>query len=80
FGNWYDAQFAVVGTSVSDDIVTVFESQLGLGFSRDLGFATLNLRTVWETQIWMNDTLADSANAGSNIGFGGPTSSVELRF
>ncbi len=62
-----------------DDSTVVFENQLGMGMTRDLGRATLNLRSVWETQIWMNDTLSNGT-PGSNLGFGGPSSSVELQF
>jgi len=62
-----------------DETTVVFENQLGVGMTRNLGRATLNLRTVWETQVWLNDTIAGSA-FGSNLGFGGPTSSIELRY
>ncbi|NOZ39281.1 MAG: hypothetical protein GXP24_03540 [Planctomycetes bacterium] len=62
------------------ETTVVFENQFGVGMTRNLGRATLNLRTVWETQVWLNDTLSDSHYLGSNLGFGGPTSSIELRF
>ncbi len=64
------------GTVFEDDIVTVLESQLGVGYSRNLDRATLTLRTVWETQFWLNDSFF----GGADLGFAGPTSSIELRF
>lgn len=67
------------GNKYQDETTVVLENQLGVGMTRELGRATLNLRTVWETQVWLNDTLAGSA-FGSNLGFGGPTSTIELRY
>ena len=61
-----------------DDTTTILESQLGVGMKRELGRATLNLRTVWETQVWLNNTF--TTLIGSDLGFGGPSSSIELRF
>ncbi len=63
-------------TTYEDDIVTVLESQLGVGYSRELNGATLTLRTVWETQFWLNDSFFSS----TDLGFAGPTSSIELRY
>ncbi len=81
YGDWNNYLNGATPAKVEDEITTVFENQLGVGFTRDLGFATVTLRTVWETQFWLNDTLADESNGiGSNLTFAGPTSSVELRF
>ncbi len=69
------------GNKYQDETTVVLENQLGVGMTRNLGRATLNLRTVWETQVWLNDTMADvGIGFGSNLGFGGPTSSIELRY
>ena len=80
FGDWNDYPFAFA-LSIDDELTTVFESQLGVGYTCDLRCGTLTLRTVWETQFWMNDTIADDFNGfGSNLGFAGPTSTFELKF
>jgi len=71
------------GDRHQDETTVVLENQLGVGMTRNLGRATLNLRTVWETQVWLNDTIAESrldGGFGSNLGFGGPSSSIELRY
>lgn len=75
FGDIHEPAF---GPKAEDDTTLVFESQLGVGMTRDLGGATLNLRSVWETQVWRNDALTQ--DLGTSLGFGGPTSSVELRY
>jgi hypothetical protein len=63
-----------------DEITLVLENQLGVGWSREFGRGIMNIRGVWESQFWMNDTFADSFNgAGSNLGFSGPTASIEFR-
>jgi hypothetical protein len=79
-GDWRNSQ--VLGfANLDDDLTTVFESQLGVGYTCQLNRATLNIRTVWETQFWMNDTIADDLfGAGSNLAFAGPTSTLELKF
>ena len=66
-----------------DDTTVVLENQLGMGMTRELGRATLNLRSVWETQVWTNHSFAGLFPAGlgvSDLGFSGPTSSLELRY
>lgn len=69
------------GVTVDGEITTILESQLGIGCSRNLGRATLNFRTVWETQFWLNDTWGNNINGlGSNLGFAGPSTSAEIRF
>ncbi len=80
FGDWNDYPFAFA-LKIDDELTTVFESQLGVGYTCDLRCGTLTLRTVWETQFWMNDTINDEFNGvGSNLGFAGPTSTLELKF
>ncbi len=67
--------------TVDGEITTILDSQLGIGCSRNLGRATLNFRTVWETQFWLNDTWGNNINGlGSNLGFAGPSTSAEIRF
>jgi hypothetical protein len=72
------SDLGVSGRYSEDEIVTILENQLGVGYSRDLCQGTLVLKTVWETQFWLNDTMSNET--GSNIGFSGPTTSVEYRF
>lgn len=62
-----------------DEIALVVENQLGVGWSREYGRGILNIRGVWESQLWMNDTIADFLGLGSNLGFSGPTASIEFR-
>lgn len=70
-----------VATPVDDEIMVVLESQLGVGWERELRRSDLSLRLLWETQFWMNDTFADDFNGvGSNLAFMGVTASAELRF
>ena len=69
--------------AVSSEVATTIEHQLGVAWSTPLGqsSAELELRTAWETQYWMNETLSDDAfGIGSNLGFMGPTFAVELRY
>lgn len=65
-------------STIDDELTTVLENQLGIGYRRELGRADLNVRAVWESQFWLNE--AGTAIAGSNLGFTGPTFSVEARF
>ena len=69
------------GSHSDDETVTVLENQLGIGYNRNLGRTILNLRTAWETQVWMNESWGDDVYGfGSNLTFTGPSISVELRF
>jgi len=66
--------------AIEDEVTVVLENQLGLGWTREFGRGIVNLRAVWESQFWLNDTLADDFNGfGTNLGFSGPTASVEIR-
>ncbi len=74
----------VVGDTVDDEITTVLESQLGIGWSRCTGLGLLSVRALWETQFWVNDTLANDivtpgGGAASNLALSGATFAVELR-
>ena len=44
---------------LNDELATVLEAQLGLGWIRETGWGELNLRAVAEAQGWFNDNLAD---------------------
>ncbi|MDA1053390.1 MAG: Lpg1974 family pore-forming outer membrane protein [Planctomycetota bacterium] len=70
-----------VAPTVDDEITVVLENQLGVGWTRELRRADLDLRLLWETQFWMNDTFADEFNGvGSNLAFSGLTVSTTLRY
>lgn len=69
-------------TTISNEVMTIVDNQLGLAWNRDLS-STLHLevRTAWETQYWMNTTLHDDVyGIGSNLALMGPTLAVELRY
>lgn len=68
--------------TIKDEIAQIFENQLGVVWTRALGHSwQLELKTAWETQFWLNDTLADDAMGfGSNLAFTGPTIAVELKY
>ena len=68
---------------ISSEVASTIEHQLGVAWSTPLGqsSAELELRTAWETQYWMSETLSDDAfGIGSNLGFMGPTFAVERRY
>ena len=66
---------------IDDELVVVFESQLGVGWARELGRAELHVRTVAESQFWLNDTFADPfVGIGSNLGLIGAALRMELRY
>jgi len=81
FGDIRSSGPGIFGPGPSDDEITlVLENQLGVGWSREFGRGIMNIRGVWESQFWMNDTFADDAlGFGSNLGFSGPTASIEFR-
>jgi len=68
--------------SIEDEVMTVFENQLGVAWNYDLPYhMRLEVRTAWETQYWRNSTLEDDFyGIGSNLAFMGPTLAVELRY
>lgn len=65
---------------MEDELMTVLDNQLGIGWERSMGRATLDIRAVWESQFWLNNAFADTFfGLGSNVGFTGPTVAIELR-
>jgi hypothetical protein len=64
-----------------DEIMTVLENQLGVGWTRDFRRVSLDLRGVWETQFWLNDSFADDFfGFGSNFALSGLVLSAQLRY
>jgi hypothetical protein len=71
----------LTGPDINDELLLTVENQLGLGWTTELRRVALDLRAIWETQFWMNDTFADDFNGfGTNLGFAGPTFSVQMRY
>ena len=69
------------GNVITGETTCILENQLGIGWEKECGRGVLDLRCVWETQFWMNDTFADDANGiGSNFAFNGLTFASELRY
>lgn len=68
--------------SIEDEIMTVFENQLGVAWNHNLtNQMVLEVRTAWETQYWANTTLEDDFyGIGSNLALMGPTLAVEVRY
>jgi hypothetical protein len=68
--------------SIEDEVMTVFENQLGVAWNYCLpNHMLLEVRTAWETQYWMNSTLEDDFyGIGSNLALMGPTLGAELRY
>jgi hypothetical protein len=69
-------------TTVEDEVMLVPEFSLGSAWTKQLpGCKTLEIRTAWETQYWINHTLADDVyGIGSNLGFSGPMAAIELKY
>ena len=67
---------------VRDEVATTIENQLGVAWTAEIGqSAQFELRTAWETQYWMSETLSDDTfGISSNLGFMGPTIAAELRY
>lgn len=67
---------------IEDELVVVLENQLGFGWNRSGENADLDLRCVWETQFWLNDTFANYSfgGLGSNLGLSGPTVAAIVSF
>lgn len=73
---------SAMADTVDDDLTTVLESQLGVGWSRETARGELHLRGLWETQFWMNDTFNDDVDGlgfNSNLGLSGVTIAAEFR-
>jgi Legionella pneumophila major outer membrane protein precursor len=67
---------------IRDENARTVENQLGVSWSTRMGESgTFQVRTAWETQVWMNDTFADDVyGIGSNLGLMGPTLAAEFRY
>ena len=74
--------FSMPAGTIKGEVAQAVESQLGGAWGKTFtNNRQLQIRLVWETQYWMNDTLADDAmGIGSNLGLMGPTIAAELRF
>jgi len=68
--------------SVEDEIMHVIENQIGVSWLlTDGNGPQLEVRAAWETQFWLNNTIADDVyGIGSNLALSGPAISVELRY
>lgn len=67
--------------AADDETAIVLENQLGVGWSREYGRGLLNVRGVWESQYWYNNSLGDDVfGFSSALAFSGPTASVEFRY
>lgn len=68
--------------SVEDEIMHVVENQLGVAWTAvSDGGMLLEVRAAWETQFWLNDTLADDDfGIGTNLALSGPSVAIELRY
>lgn len=68
--------------TIEDEVMTILENQLGLAWNYNLtSQMQLEVRTAWESQYWMNSTLAsDYYGVGSNLALMGPTLAVELKY
>lgn len=72
-----------VGTAakLNDEVMTIFENQLGASWSTPIHSSVLSVRAAWETQYWASGTLSDDfLGIGSNLLLMGPTLGVELRY
>jgi hypothetical protein len=68
--------------SVEDEIMHVIENQLGVAWiAVSDGGVQLEVRAAWETQFWLNDTLADdNYGIGTNLALSGPSVAIELKY
>ncbi len=66
---------------LDNEIMTIFENQLGVSWTKPLGSTILDVRTGWETQYWASNTMSDDfLGIGSNLLLTGPTIAIELRY
>lgn len=68
--------------SVEDEIMHVVENQMGLAWTAETDSGiVLEVRGAWETQFWLNDTLADDDfGIGTNLALSGPSVAIELTY
>lgn len=68
--------------SVEDEILQVFSNQLGVSWlMAESDSLKMEVRAAWETQFWVNDTLADDFfGIGSNLALSGPAVQLEISY
>lgn len=66
---------------LNDEVMMIYENQLGVSWSKPIKGTVLDIRAAWETQYWANSKLADDfLGIGSNLLLMGPAVGVELRY
>ncbi len=75
YGETRDTGLLWVGPS-ADEIMQVWEMQLGVEYARELFAGEVAIQFLWEAQYWQNSTIAVYM---TNLGFSGPTLKVEFR-
>lgn len=67
---------------VEDELMQVIDHQMGVAWKRTVfQRAQLEIRAAWETQFWLNDTIADDTyGIGSNLALSGPTIGIQLKY
>ncbi|MGB4741877.1 MAG: hypothetical protein WBH50_27085, partial [Fuerstiella sp.] len=68
--------------SVEDEIAQVIDHQMGVAWLLPTNTkAQLQVKAAWETQFWLNDTIADDVfGIGSNLALSGPSVALEVRY
>ncbi len=68
--------------SIEDEIAQVIDHQMGIAWTVPTNTkAQLRVKAAWETQFWLNDTIADDFfGIGSNVALSGPSVALEVRF
>ena len=67
--------------TIRDEFTQVYQHQLGLSYRCKPGRFAMEFRGVWESQFWLNSTLADDVlGVGSNLALSGPALQVSLEF
>ena len=69
-----------IGARTDDEIQPIFEPQLGVAYTRQVGHLELSVHLLYETQFWLNDALTEIVlQDSSSILFSGPTISFQSR-
>lgn len=68
--------------SVEDEIAQVIDHQMGVAWLLPTNTKTqIQVKAAWETQFWLNDTIADDVfGIGSNLALSGPSVALEVRY
>ena len=67
--------------SFDGEIMQIYENQLGIAIDGSIRKVAMELRIAWESQFWLNNSLADdSFGIGTNLAFTGPSIAAELRY